>query len=602
MKKITGIVFLICFMLTATAQRNLAKSITIQAKQQRLADVLEIISNKGDFFFSYNSSIIRRDSLVSISASNQPVQSVLNQLFNNQYEYRESGNYIIIRRKPIQATVVVTAPPPTEKFYMINGLVSNANNGIPLPDATIYEKQQLANSISAADGSFGIKLKQKYGPASLTISKTEYTDTTVVVKPGMTQMLEVLLYPLENNDVVISPEDYLLPDSVSLVKQTDTGMVQKVPVDSSAADTRWLTKMFVSGKQQLQTLNVGGWIAEKPFSFSLIPGLGSHGRLSGQIINHFSVNILGGYSGGLQGIELGGLFNINRKDAGYLQAAGLFNVTGGKQQGVQLSGISNTVLQSTAGLQAAGVFNTNKTFMHGVQLAGVANINGKGVRGFQGAGVYNHSHDTTKGMQLAGVLNMSNKTLKGVQASGVANYAKHNKGLQLGVINIADSSDGFSIGLINIVLHGYHKLYLGTDEITDANFAIKSGNRKLYSILLGGANFSHTSRLYSFGYGIGSEFISTKRFAMSMDVSSQYLYMGSWDYLNLLNRAKLNLHLRLSRHIAVYGGPSLNVYTSTQTDKIGDYTNVVPRNGYGAFDMNGSWRGWGGWHAGIALF
>jgi hypothetical protein len=75
--------------------------------------------------------------------------------------------------------------------------------------------------------------------------------------------------------------------------------------------------------------------------------------MSGQVINNFSLNIFGGYSGGVDGMELGGLFNIDKKDAQYFQAAGLFNMVGGNTNGVQLAGISNTVLKSVQGVQAS---------------------------------------------------------------------------------------------------------------------------------------------------------------------------------------------------------------------------------------------------------
>jgi hypothetical protein len=240
--------------------------------------------------------------------------------------------------------------------------------------------------------------------------------------------------------------------------------------------------------------------------------------------------------------------------------------------------------------------------MHGFQAAGVINYNQKGFRGFQAAGVYNHSGDYTAGMQVAGVFNFARYKMKGVQIAGVANFAYHNKGVQIGVFNIADTSDGYSIGLFNIVRRGYHKLYLGTDETMQGSFAIKSGNRKLYSILLGGLNWETNNRLYAFGYGLGREWISKKHVAFSTDATSQYLYLGSWDYLNLLNRFSLNIHLRIAKGFAIYSGPSINFYYSDQTAKVGNYTFKVPRSGYQPFSVEGNWRGWGGWHAGIAIF
>src|ERR1041385_8298939 len=61
---------------------------------QRLEDVLEILSNKGDFYFSYSSAIVKKDSIVTLNLSNKAVKDILNILFNNTYEFLESGRYI----------------------------------------------------------------------------------------------------------------------------------------------------------------------------------------------------------------------------------------------------------------------------------------------------------------------------------------------------------------------------------------------------------------------------------------------------------------------------------------------------------------------------
>src|SRR5690606_40034322 len=82
----------ICYSNSADAQRILDKRINISVRQQRLDDVLAIISNQAGFSFSYNSSIVRRDSLVTMNVQGQTVRQVLNQLFNGGYGNKEIGN------------------------------------------------------------------------------------------------------------------------------------------------------------------------------------------------------------------------------------------------------------------------------------------------------------------------------------------------------------------------------------------------------------------------------------------------------------------------------------------------------------------------------
>ena len=91
------------------AQGVLDRRITIEASNQRLSDVLKLISSKGDFYFSYNSSIIARDSLVSFSAYNRSVKQILDQLFGNRYNWQQSNNYIILRKAPVTAPTLVAS-------------------------------------------------------------------------------------------------------------------------------------------------------------------------------------------------------------------------------------------------------------------------------------------------------------------------------------------------------------------------------------------------------------------------------------------------------------------------------------------------------------
>src|SRR6478752_8449265 len=107
MKKIIGIVFLITgITISCIGQNLLSKNISLDISGQRLDNVLEILSNKGDFYFSYNSRIVKKDSLVSLSVRNKTVREVLGLLFDNTYEFKESGNYVIIRKAPIRMTVI----------------------------------------------------------------------------------------------------------------------------------------------------------------------------------------------------------------------------------------------------------------------------------------------------------------------------------------------------------------------------------------------------------------------------------------------------------------------------------------------------------------
>ncbi len=128
----------------ANAQNLLNKPMSLEINKQRLDNVLEIISNKGNFYFSYNSNILNRDTLVSFSANNQSVSQILKQILGAGFEFRESGNYIILRRSPIRLKLVTSSALTDDKYYTISGYVIDDQTGERIKDASVYERDHLA--------------------------------------------------------------------------------------------------------------------------------------------------------------------------------------------------------------------------------------------------------------------------------------------------------------------------------------------------------------------------------------------------------------------------------------------------------------------------
>jgi hypothetical protein len=414
----------------------------------------------------------------------------------------------------------------------------------------------------------------------------------VIIAPRYNQEIYITIVPVEKpQDIVtISPyEASHMPDTLTIDVQNDSAAYRYTyeKTDSVKVDRTSLGRFFATYTQRIQNLNIGNFIATRPFQISFTPGLSTHGKLSPQVINNASLNVLGGYTGGVNGGEVAGLFNMNRRYMQGGQVAGLFNLTGGYVSGAQVAGIYNLVLDNVSGAQVAGITNTVTGSLAGVQISGINN----------------YTKNTVKGVQIAGITNFGGKETKGVQVSGILNYTKKLYGVQIGLINIADTSNGYSIGLINIIKKGYHKLSLSYNEVMPFNAAFKTGNNKLYSILLGGINTGSNDKLYSFGYGLGAEWKITNGFSINPEITSQYLYQGSWDYTNLLNKFTLNLNLRVNKFVSIFGGPSFNVFYSDQTEPVDGYKYSLAED-YHKFTFGNSEHlsGWIGWNVGVNLF
>ncbi|TCC84160.1 hypothetical protein [Pedobacter hiemivivus] len=552
---------------------NLEKRVSIEAKDQQLFEVLNKISKAGDFYFSYSGSLFKRDSLINLSVKNAPVREVLNKLFNNKVDYTENGEYIILRYAPNHFTIEPENITTAEKLYLISGFVIDIETGLKVKQASVYEKRLLQSTLTDNEGYFRLKFKGEHQEVILTASKESYRDTTLIFL----------------SDIKIKPEGYNDPDA-------NKGNGRFGDIENSG-----LGRFFISSRQRIQSLNIPNFFANTPFQASLTPGLSSHGIMSSQVINKLSINVLGGYTAGTNGFEMAGLFNITKGDVKKLQAAGLFNQVGGSVTGIQMAGLVNDVRGKTKGLQAAGLVNNVKADAAGFQLAGILNLAAKNMKGTQSAGILNLVSKDFDGFQLAGIGNIGAKHVKGVQIAGIFNYAKKMDGFQFGLINVADTSSGYSLGLINFIKNGYHKISLYTNEITNVNVSLKTGNAKLYTILFAGLNLSNQEKIHTAGIGVGHDFILNKRIAIGLEMTGQYLYLGDWNADNLLNRFQSNIQFQLFKGLTVFGGPTYAIYTGNQhlnPSAPGYKQNIVPSR---HTNLGGSTKGWLGFNAGITI-
>ncbi|WP_017258155.1 peptidase associated/transthyretin-like domain-containing protein [Pedobacter arcticus] len=584
------------------AQNNLAKRITINAQNEHLQNVLQELSKKGEFTFSYNTSILPKDSLVSLKAYNMMVQDILDSLLNGNFEYKEASNYVVLRPCPNSLSLIPEKSEPLGRKYVVSGYIIDNANGLKIKDASVYDKQLLKSTLTDHQGYFKLKIKTNNQAIRLTVTKDQYKEITVTMLPAVT---------VGRND------------SAQYGFQPGNGVI-----------ATYFGKVFVSSRQRVQNINLAGFFSQSPVQVSFIPGLSTHGFYNSQMVNTVSLNALAGYSAGVNGVELAGLFNVNKYNVKNFQGAGLINTVGGTVDGVQLAGIGNVVLDSVqafqgagifnavksnfSGVQMAGIVNANKGTLNGTQMAGIANLSGKQVKGTQLAGIVNVSVKGLKGAQfagignttikpvngwqMAGIYNVSVDSLKGGQLAGIVNYTKKLKGFQMGLVNIADTLEGVSLGLLNLSKNGYHKLAISSNEVTNVNLALITGNAKLYTAIRAGYNLSDTAKVFSFGVAMGHDFVLSKKLAIGAQMSYDQLYLGSWKHSSSLVKAGTNVQLQLIKGLALFAGPYYNVYFTNQTNKFKNYSYPILNRGLAYHSYSNKVKGWIGFEAGIRLF
>lgn len=355
--------------------------------------------------------------------------------------------------------------------------------------------------------------------------------------------------PEEQEALVIAPAPDTLPEPVSPLPPQ---MPQK-PKTSTHGEG---FAMQTPDLSFLDSLHVGRESHQRLAQVSFAPMLGSNGTASPNLVNNFSLNLLWGYNGGVEGVEFGGLGNTLLRDMRGVQVGGLGNTVGNNMTGTQVGGWFNYVGNDAQGFQLAGWTNYCEGNLYGMQLSGLFNYaGGSESNSTQVAGLANYSHGRTH-----------------TQVSGIFNRAHTVTGVQLGLINVADTVSGVSIGLLNFVRRGYNRLEIGGSESLFLQANLKFGSERFYNILQTGVRWTGgfdpvALDVLAAGYGIGTRNQFRPRWGVNHELVSMHLFEGGWEYvLNQLNQYRWSIDYRFDSRRTIFAGISLNALASQMQD------------------------------------
>jgi hypothetical protein len=604
MKRFVFLTFFLISSFHVFSQKSLLdRKVDLSFEHTSLERIFIYLSNEADFNFSYNANLISLDTLISVHIVNSTVEEVLNALLAQDISYQVSGNHLILLKERL--------PENRSKKnvkYQIRGYVYNASNRTGLAKVSVFDASGLISALTDSSGYYSINLSSKYEQINLFYSKQNFRDTLIIVQPA-DQQLNVSLSQL-NEKASIRP---LRIKSIQPYEPVEKiGIVQR----------------FVSPDLRIQAQNIE--IEQKRIAqISILPNIGTNLKMSGLVENTFSLNVFAGYALGVNGLEVGGLVNIDRKDVKGLQIGGLGNVVGGTAKGLQIgglfnnnrrnmagaqiAGLSNILMDTIRGAQVAGISNVLRGSMYGwqvaginnfttesvdgVQMAGISNIAvkdvdvlqlsgvfnlGNQVNGFQVSGLVNAARGNVGGFQIAGLVNYSRsvrmgqisglgniatRNVNGFQLSALFNYAKYVKGGQISLFNLADSVGGTPVGLISIVRKGYHKIELSGEEVLYVNLTYKMGVRKFYNIFSAGIQPGNgPNPVWGVGYGFGSQ-IGQKKIILNLDVKGTQIFEDvEKQNFNVSFRFTPQLGYRITRKFIFFFGPALNLHVSDLRD------------------------------------
>jgi hypothetical protein len=138
---------------------------------------------------------------------------------------------------------------------------------------------------------------------------------------------------------------------------------------------------------------------------------------------------------------------------------------------------------------------------------------------------------------------------------------------------VIDDADGEAFGVLTFAGNGRHSATLFTSDTMAANVAVQLGTRHLYTSLgagispgddlMGTDKFTRGTKRVGYSYGIGWRFpVELGRLeSLDLEASGMNIYNGfKWDNDRpILAALRLQAAVRLAPHLALYGGPGINV-------------------------------------------
>lgn len=266
-----------------------------------------------------------------------------------------------------------------------------------------------------------------------------------------------------------------------------------------------------------------------------VPLLGSSSSEQGRsAIRGFSLGVIGALSGGVRGVAVSTVVNVD----------------GSSLCGVELSGVANVVAGPVWGVQVSNVTNIGDE-LTGAQFSGIANVAG---------GVH--------GVQVATAVNVSSGPVVGMQA-GTVNVARGRvKGVQIGLVNYAQDAD-FSLGLINILANGRLKLSAwGKPEAGLVLAAVKHGGAHFHYIYGVGVRPADTEHGWAV-FGLGAHMTPSHKIFVDADLIDHEQLVFTSVARNQLYEARIVVGFELLPELQVFVGPTFNVLAAGNKNRTG---------------------------------
>ena len=262
---------LICFIgLLSSFGKSYSQNtkLSVEFKNSSIESVLNYIESSTEYSFMYDNKKIDISREVNISAKDQTIEAILDQLFGNGVNYQMIGKHIIITPKESQLSS------STQQLRSISGKVTDSS-GSSLPGVSVAVKGTINGTISDADGKYSLTNI----PANATLQFSFVGMKTQEVKVEGKLTINVILVEEAIGIEEVVAVGYGVQKKVNL-----TGSVSSISSNSLAQRATTNPTSLLEGRLSgLQVTQNSGQPGRDDASFQ-IRGLGSFGASSSPLV------------------------------------------------------------------------------------------------------------------------------------------------------------------------------------------------------------------------------------------------------------------------------------------------------------------------------
>jgi hypothetical protein len=191
-------VFIFLLFLTSVLKAECQEGIldsafTFREGMIKTGNALNAITKKTGYYFTYDSKLVDTEKKTEMNFREVTLRKILNGILkNDSLDYSVINKYIIIYKVIRPLDSVISSRPENFPGY-ITGVVTDGENGDPLPYATIVLKNTGKGTVSNNNGEFGLNIPNDSYNDSIIVSYLGYLNRRIPVRQIMGNNLTITM-------------------------------------------------------------------------------------------------------------------------------------------------------------------------------------------------------------------------------------------------------------------------------------------------------------------------------------------------------------------------------------------------------------------------